>query len=411
MPKAGFLTAKAIGKRIKSKGLKKLRFYCQMCQKQCRDANGFKCHIMTEGHLRQMQLVAENPNKYVDGFSQDFETLFLELLARRFGEKRVLANSIYQEYISERNHVHMNSTMWDSLTSFVKYLGRTKKCIVDETERGWFVQWIRRDADGVAEREKKRKRRKALADDEERMARNLKRRVEAAARAASEMKNESSVLDDDEPLDEVDFERKISNTRLSLKVSSKKASSINGVGLFDDVGRGAKMDDGDAKEKASTEGLRKKKVSALDAIIMSTEAAKRRQTSENTSHHAAEDVETRPHRNRFEHWIADNIVVRVVNKTLGKGRFFRKKGTIVTVQDRFLATVKMLDGGATVRIDQDDLETVVPKPPARVLIVNGRGRGKFARVSSLDKRKYKATVVLKDGGVLEKDYEDICRVD
>lgn len=35
--KPGFLTAKAIGNRIKSKGLQKLRWYCQMCQKQCRD--------------------------------------------------------------------------------------------------------------------------------------------------------------------------------------------------------------------------------------------------------------------------------------------------------------------------------------------------------------------------------------
>jgi hypothetical protein len=35
--KPGFLTPKAIANRIKSKGLQKLRWYCQMCQKQCRD--------------------------------------------------------------------------------------------------------------------------------------------------------------------------------------------------------------------------------------------------------------------------------------------------------------------------------------------------------------------------------------
>jgi len=42
MSKGGFLTPKAIANRMKSKGLQKLRWYCQMCQKQCRDANGFK---------------------------------------------------------------------------------------------------------------------------------------------------------------------------------------------------------------------------------------------------------------------------------------------------------------------------------------------------------------------------------
>ena len=35
--KPGFLTPKAIANRIKSKGLQKLRWYCQMCEKQCRD--------------------------------------------------------------------------------------------------------------------------------------------------------------------------------------------------------------------------------------------------------------------------------------------------------------------------------------------------------------------------------------
>ena len=35
--KPGFLTPKAIANRIKSKGMQKLRWYCQMCEKQCRD--------------------------------------------------------------------------------------------------------------------------------------------------------------------------------------------------------------------------------------------------------------------------------------------------------------------------------------------------------------------------------------
>lgn len=40
MGKADFLSPKAIANRIKSKGLQKLRWYCQMCQKQCRDEVG-----------------------------------------------------------------------------------------------------------------------------------------------------------------------------------------------------------------------------------------------------------------------------------------------------------------------------------------------------------------------------------
>ena len=63
---AGFLSTKAIGNRIKAKGLQKLRWYCQMCQKQCRDENGFKCHQTSESHLRQMRIFQENPQSIME---------------------------------------------------------------------------------------------------------------------------------------------------------------------------------------------------------------------------------------------------------------------------------------------------------------------------------------------------------
>lgn len=71
--KGGFLTPKAIANRIKAKGLQKLRWYCEMCHKQCRDENGFKCHTMSESHMRQMQVFRENPLQIMENFSKDFE--------------------------------------------------------------------------------------------------------------------------------------------------------------------------------------------------------------------------------------------------------------------------------------------------------------------------------------------------
>lgn len=56
---------------LQSKGLQKLKWYCEMCQKQCRDENGFKCHTTSEGHLRQMRIFSENPHKMVDQFSDE----------------------------------------------------------------------------------------------------------------------------------------------------------------------------------------------------------------------------------------------------------------------------------------------------------------------------------------------------
>lgn len=54
----------------------------------------------------------------------------------RFGTKRVRANQVYQEYIQDKYHVHMNSTRWVTLTEFIKHLGRSGIARVDDTEKG-----------------------------------------------------------------------------------------------------------------------------------------------------------------------------------------------------------------------------------------------------------------------------------
>lgn len=55
---------------------------------------------------------------------REFMDGYLELLKRRFGTKRVNCNIVYQEYIAYREHIHMNSTQWETLTEFIKWLGR-----------------------------------------------------------------------------------------------------------------------------------------------------------------------------------------------------------------------------------------------------------------------------------------------
>ena len=127
---------------MKAKGLQRLRWYCQICQKQCRDENGFKCHTQSESHLRQMLVVGESAGKHIADFSSQFQHDFVQLLSRRFGTKRVKANTVYQEFIQDKNHLHMNATRWVTLTEFVKHLGRTGVARVDETEKGWFIAWI-----------------------------------------------------------------------------------------------------------------------------------------------------------------------------------------------------------------------------------------------------------------------------
>jgi DNA/RNA-binding protein KIN17 len=114
----------------------------QACQKQCRDANGFKCHVQSESHVRQMAVVGEDPRKYINGFSTDFQRDFVSLLRTAHGEKWISANKFYNEYIRDKEHVHMNATKWNSLAEFTKYLGREGICHVKEDEKdGLVIAW------------------------------------------------------------------------------------------------------------------------------------------------------------------------------------------------------------------------------------------------------------------------------
>lgn len=178
MGKAEKGTPKDLANRMKAKGLQKLRWYCQMCQKQCRDENGFKCHTMSESHQRQLLLFADNPESFLDSFSEEFLEGYLGLLKRRFGTKRVHANNVYQEYIQDRDHVHMNATQWETLTDFVKWLGREGHCVVDETEKGWYVTYIDRDPETLRRQAAAQRRQKAERGQEERMQDFIQRQIE-----------------------------------------------------------------------------------------------------------------------------------------------------------------------------------------------------------------------------------------
>ena len=76
-------TPKYIANKMKSKGLQRLRWYCQICEKQCRDENAFKMHSSSESHLRQMLVVGENAGRHISDFSSQFQSEFVALLSRR----------------------------------------------------------------------------------------------------------------------------------------------------------------------------------------------------------------------------------------------------------------------------------------------------------------------------------------
>ena len=408
MPKAEKGTPKDIANRIKAKGLQKLKFYCQMCQKQCRDQNGFKCHLTSESHLRQMKIFSDNAMGIMDGMSKEFEKSYLDTLRRRHGTKRVNANNVYQEVIQDRHHIHMNATKWATLTDFVQYLGKTGKCVVDETERGWYVTYIERDASILAREEAQQRRVQAEKASEQKLGKQMEiQRVEAAKaldRAGGTLNTEATKLDRDAKV----------AVSLSLNTSNRRAATAVKTAFLLDEGDDDEDDDGKDKGAVPAGNL----APAFETLKVEAGSKKRPASSEGASSRGKKQKDSANCEVRVENWLCSGILVRIISKKLAGGKYFKLKGVIERVlDDQFTAEVEVLDtgpderdGGDILRLDQDDLETVVPKEGKTVRIVNGRGRGKLAKVVGLDKKHYLATLKLDDGTVLERvSYEDFSK--
>ncbi|KAG8235106.1 hypothetical protein J437_LFUL015533 [Ladona fulva] len=394
-------TPKYIANKIKAKGLQKLRWYCQMCQKQCRDENGFKCHMMSESHQRQLLLFADNANKYIDQFSKEFEEGYLELLSRQFGTKRVHANRVYQDYISERHHLHMNATQWETLTEFVKWLGREGKCVVDETEKGWYVQYIDRDPDTIKLQEAMIKKEKMDKDDQEKMMLFIQKQIEKGKEGSKPKDASYTELvreKEDEPL----------KLELNLKGKSTKETKTvkveDGVNLKDllpgpssNIGKRAMDTSSEYGEKKlkKDDSKEAKKRTALDEIIKEEETKK-------------EKV------NRKDYWLTEGIVVKVITKTLGD-KYYKKKGYVSEVLGKYVAMVTMLDTGHKLKLDQAHLETVIPSVGRRIKVVNGAYRGCTAIMKELNEDKFCVKIEIcmgpLKGRVVERvQYEDISKI-
>ncbi|CAN8095799.1 unnamed protein product [Discula destructiva] len=186
MGKAEVGSTKWVANQAKSKGLGRLRWYCQVCERQMRDENGFKMHVQSESHVRQMLVVGEDPKKAINAFSAEFSGAFLAQLRTAHGTKAVLINHFYQEYIQNKEHVHMNATRWPSLTEFAKHLGREGLCRVEETDKGLQVAWIDTSPEALKRAEVIRKKEMLDKGDEERELRIIREQQKRAEKAAEE---------------------------------------------------------------------------------------------------------------------------------------------------------------------------------------------------------------------------------
>ncbi|KAF1605204.1 UNVERIFIED_CONTAM: DNA/RNA-binding protein KIN17, partial [Eudyptes robustus] len=382
-------SAKALANKTKSKGLQKLKWFCQMCQKQCRDQNGFKCHLTSESHQRQLLLFAENQGSYLRQFSREFESNFLTILKNTFGGKRIRANDVYQELIKDKGHVHMNSTVWHTLTGFIHHLQESGKCKIDETEKGWFIQLI--DQEEELRKQKLQNRAKQEKTDDERMEELLQRQMErdmekATQELLKQLEPEELVRDEGSKPIVFNFTKPIIDVKTEVKRE----------GVNDDIKeqklKENRNEDHSRREKPSTSSNNRSqstKRSALNQLKMEEERFKEK-------------------RNRKDHWIHKDIVVKVVTKQLGS-KYYNCKGVVNKVLDKYGAEVE-LDSGDVIVLDQKHLETVIPKVGRDMLIVNGAYRGEIAVLEEILEKQYSVKLRIKqgirNGRMVEVAYED-----
>uniref|UniRef100_A0A914D2L0 DNA/RNA-binding protein Kin17 WH-like domain-containing protein n=1 Tax=Acrobeloides nanus TaxID=290746 RepID=A0A914D2L0_9BILA len=383
-------TPKDLAKRMKSKGLQKLKWFCQMCQKQCRDQNGFKCHLTSESHQRQLLLFAENQNSYLREFSREFESNFMRILRHTFGAKRVRANDVYQDYIKEKGHVHMNSTVWHTLTGFVLYLGSSGKCKIDQNEKGWWIQYI--DQEDEMRKQKLQDRAKKERDDEDRFNEMIQRQMEKDLEKLKEQDEKELA----KPTDLIRNEdEKIAFAMATDKKVIKQEEDVKPLlssSAFDAI-KGEKKKDRGEKRPSTSKGESSSKKSALDEIMEQEEMFKER-------------------KNRKDFWLHKGVIVKIVTKKLGSD-YYKAKGEIVDVIDSYTAKVQ-LDDGDILKLDQEHLETVIPAVGKDMLIVNGAYRGLKATLLELLENKFCVRLKIREGTrngrVVEVAYEDASKL-
>ena len=119
--------------------------------------------------------------------------------------------------------------------------------------------------------------------------------------------------------------------------------------------------------------------------------------------------------NRKDYCLCEGIVVKVMSKALAEKGYYKQKGVVKKVIDKYVGEIEMLESKHVLRVDQLELETVIPQIGGLVKIVNGAYRGAIAKLLGVDTEKFCAKVQIEKGAYVGRvlkavEYEDICKL-
>lgn len=296
----------------------------------------------------------------------------------------------------------MNSTKWATLTEFVKYLGREGKCKVDETPKGWFITFIDREPETLLREGLKNKRERAELADEERHDRALAEQIE---RASKNFKPEQVQPEQEKrELQKQDGEKigfALGSSGPKIKPRGEGLPPLHNDGSTVRPQKTSVFAEDEENDDAINPAKKAKKVligkeskgDVLAQIMRESEQGKERV-------------------NRKDYWLCKDLVVKVMSRNLAD--YYKQKGVVQRVIGKYVGEIEMLDSKHVLKVDQEELETVIPQIGGVVRIVNGAYRGSNARLLSIDTSKFAASVRIEngafDGRIITADYEDICKI-
>jgi len=337
--------------------------------------------------MRNMAIYQEDPNKFVRMFSEEFEDDFIRLF-RNQGGRRVRANVVYRQYIKDREHFHMNSTMWETLTAFCVYLGKEGKAEVDYAEGKVYIKYIDRDPAVIARQKKVERVLKLEAKDrmrsEQRAEEQRKRAMESAKPAAPKAAPKELVRENGETLA---FAMKRSTLQKSREESRKRGRHV-----FEDP----------LEMNAEGPPGKKSKVSKLEVLRKQLEHDKNAKKTKNPTLSAgAKDKHDPKSLIMRTKWLTPGIWAKVIKKGFP---YHKQKGEIVKLEGHYGCILKMKKDGKKIQIDQSFLETVMPANGRKVKILYGKDIGKIGTLEKLCAKTLKGSLNL-DGRIVKLPFE------
>lgn len=141
------------------------------------------------------------------------------------------------------------------------------------------------------------------------------------------------------------------------------------------------------EEKSNLDGVRKQSSGGRSRDEVTTERNKQGRRS-------------RDERSDKVSWLASHIRVRIISKDLKRGRLYLKKGEIMDVVGPTSCDICMDETRELIQgVDQDLLETALPKRGGPVLVLHGRHKGVYGHL--VEKDSENETGVIRDGDTKE----------